>query len=80
MTGQIIKVTRQPSCFGGNFCYVFIKCEDGKTRKTCVAERYHNYKNWKGLRTGDTIEGLNIKRGNLIDADSVIKKVEKITK
>ena len=76
MTLRINNIVKQPSKYGGYFYYIYFKCiEDGRSFKTCVAESYRNYKNWKEIietfdKTKKTmINNVRIKN-NLVDADS----------
>lgn len=38
----------------------------------------HNFKNWKNLVVGDVIDGLELKKENLIDADSIPRVIKHI--
>ena len=63
----------------GEFWYIFFKGEDGLSYKTCVYEKFRNYRNWQGilgLTPGSEIE-VNIVRGNLVDADNQPKVLRK---
>ncbi len=75
MQAEILKIDKQKSKFGGYFCYVFFKDKNGNNYKTCIYPQYRNYKNWKGLKVGDNLKGLKIKKDNLIDADSKVIKL-----
>ena len=82
---KIMNIEKQPSKYGGYFYYIYFKSEEtGKSYKTCVAENYRNYKNWKSIietfdRSKRTlIENVRI-NNNLIDADSkpIVVKYER---
>jgi hypothetical protein len=75
MKARIVGVKKHPSNYGGYFCYVFFKTEDGKSFRTCLTPQCGNYSNWRGLKKGDIVDGLVIKNKGLIDADSLIQKV-----
>lgn len=74
MKCQILKITKQPSKYGGEFYYVFMKSiEDGSDYKTCIYPKCRNYQRWKPyLHEGIILDNLRIKYGNLIDADSQV--------
>ena len=76
MNLKIMNIEKQPSKYGGYFYYIYFRNEDdGRSLKTCVAENYRNYKNWKSIiQTFDkskktVITNIRIKNG-LVDADS----------
>ena len=82
MTLKILKIERQPSKYGGYFYYIYFKSvEEEKSYKTCVAESYRNFKNWRSIiETFDSskktiIDNVRI-TGNLVDADSKPNIVE----
>lgn len=85
----VMKMSKVPSKTGGHFYYIFFKDEEGKSFKTCVYPQYRNFLNWKPLIIQFTnnsipkkpiyVEGLRIKQGNLIDADSQVKGCEDVT-
>jgi hypothetical protein len=76
MRATLLKTEWHKSNMGGDFAYLFFKCEDGKSRRSCLYPRYGNFKRWQEFmgKTGVILENLNIK-GNLIDADSWPKEV-----
>jgi hypothetical protein len=50
---------------------IAFKGEDGKSYNTWVDSSYRNYQNWKPfMKDGAVLTGLNVKKDNLIDADS----------
>jgi len=75
MIAEIIKIDKKKSKFGGYFCYVFFKGKNGNSYKTCLYPEYRNFQRWKGLKVGDILKNINIKKGRLIDADSLVKKI-----
>lgn len=75
MIAEITKIDKRKSKLGGYFVYVFFKGKDGKSYKTCLYPQYRNFTRWKGLKTGDVLKNINIKKDNLIDADSLVEKI-----
>ena len=83
MKAKVLKIDRKNSNQGGDFYYVFLKGEDGRSFKTCLYPRFGNFARWKpiidkwaALKYSVSelwINNLNVKSGNLIDADSQIK-------
>jgi hypothetical protein len=75
MTAEILKVSRVPSKFGGDFFYIFFKADNGKSYRTCTAPKYRNFKLWRDIclnpdnYTGSRIDGLQEKTTGHFDAD-----------
>ena len=72
MKAEITQVSKVPSKYGGHFWYMFFKGEDGKSYKTCISPACRNFERWEQVlgAIGLKLDKLNIKKGNLIDADS----------
>jgi hypothetical protein len=57
---------------------VFFKGEDGKSYKMWLDTTYGNYSRWRGvLQKGTILNGLKVKSGTLLDADSMITLIQK---
>ncbi len=76
---KILNIVKRPSKYGGFFYYIYFKSlNEGNSYKTCVAENYRNYKNWKNIiqefyKTKKVlITNVEI-NGNLVNADSIPK-------
>lgn len=73
---------------GGDFYYIFFKSDKGKSYKTCIYPHFGNYKRWASIIESNPdnseiwLNNLNIKNGNLIDADSLftIENINNIPK
>ena len=81
MTATVLKTEKHKSKYGGFFYYLFMKGEDGKSYRTCVAEKYSNYQRWKNFITRSlsgerfTLTGLSLMRNGFINADCEPKEV-----
>ena len=76
MIAKITKIEKKPSRYGGHFFYAFLKTKDGKSYYTCLYPKMRNYKKWqKFMKKGITLEGLEVLKGRLINADSPIEEV-----
>jgi hypothetical protein len=83
MKAKVLKIEQKKSYQGGDFYYVFLKGEDGRSFKTCLYPRFRNFTQWKPiLEKWEALKysvselwlnNLNVKSGNLIDADSQIR-------
>ena len=80
MTGEIMKITKFPSKFGGWCYWIFFKCDDGKSYRMPTASAYRNFKKyWKPFceapeqAVGVTVEGLRIVDTDILDADYFTK-------
>jgi len=78
MKAKIIKIKRFTSHHGG-LCYlVCFKGDNGRAYRTYIYPKMRNYKNWKNLlKEGIKLQGLNIIKNGLIDADSPVKRIKK---
>lgn len=78
MKAKIIKIKPFTSKWGG-LCYlVCFKGNDGKAYRSYIYTKLRNYKNWKNLlKEGTKLEGLNVIKNNLVDADSPVKRIKK---
>ena len=85
MRAIYLKHTKRPSQFGGFFYYIFLKCEDGRSYRTCIGDNFRNFIKWdniiKNAESGDELINLRTKlyKGEMIiDADSnpTLKKIE----
>ena len=73
MKATITIVKREPSNYGGSAYLLGFQGEDGKSYRTWVATNCGNYHRWRPIiekGRGTAVEGLNIKAGRLISADS----------
>ena len=80
MKAEIIKISKCPSKFTGNFYWIFFKdCETGKSYRMPTASMYRNFRLWKSLvlnpeqAAGVICEGLVVKGEGIIDADYMTK-------
>ena len=71
MKGQILKIDQHESHIEGDFFYyVFFKCEDGKSRRSCLSPAFGNFKRWRDLlKVGIVLDGLSVRK-NFVNADS----------
>ena len=74
--GKVLKIEEHASKQGGNFFYVFVKLEDGRSARTCLYPFYRNWKQWEYILQPsfdkDTLlEGFEFSKRdtNLLDAD-----------
>lgn len=82
MKATITKVELKKSRFGGDFYYVFLKDETGKSYRSCIYPNCRNYRNWDApiRRAQDghqvVLSGLNELRTKpgVVDADSMFKQ------
>lgn len=74
MKAQVTSIAEQPSRYSGSPVFLItFKGEDGKSYRTWVDIQNGNFKRWAPIiqRTDKPmLDGLVIKKGNLIDADS----------
>lgn len=76
MIAKMIKLSENPSKYGGSFYYAFFKDQENNSYKSCIATNCRNYKNWKEIisnfdeSTGCWVDGLVTKGPGLVDADS----------
>ncbi len=72
-SGELIKVTRKKSKFGGTYYDCLFKTE-GQYLRSCIYEQCRNFPRWKNyLRAGTVLNNLEIVRKNgkdFINADS----------
>ena len=79
---KVLSINKQPSKYGGEFYYIFFKNIDtGSSLKTCVADSYRNYKNWKNIiekfNNNEEVIITNVRiNTSLVDADSLPEIVE----
>lgn len=83
MKAKITKVQKNKSKFGGDFFYVFFKDEAGKSYKTCLYPKYHNFARWDKI-VKECVAARELPEvwldnllaaGNLVNADSFPKPV-----
>lgn len=69
---QILKISKQKSYHTKKDVYaVFFKGSDGGSYKTWLDPLNGNYRRWQSLlKVGNTLTGIRVKQGRLIDADS----------
>lgn len=68
---EVLKIgDRQKSKYQGFYYYVFFKGSDGKSYRTCITDACRNFGMWQGVKVGDIVTGLRVKKDELIDADS----------
>lgn len=72
MRARLIKIQASSSQKTGGVAYLLcFKGEDGKSYQSWVDSGYRNYQNWKHvMKDGAVLSNLNIKKANIIDADS----------
>lgn len=75
MKAKLLDIQSRPSKYGGEFCYLFFKGEDGKSYRSCVSPSYRNWENWQKIVSNFSKESpvwLNnlFTKNGLIDADS----------
>ena len=72
MRATLLRTTKQPSNYGGDFYYFFFKGDDGKAYRSCISPNCRNFGRWKPFINDDgvVLNGLMLKSDNLIDADS----------
>jgi hypothetical protein len=82
MQMEVLKIVKHESKLGGkgNFWYIFFKSELGLSYRTCVYEKFRNFRNWSKVipnGVGLKLENLRV-IGKLVDADSlpVIKEIK----
>lgn len=75
MKAKLLDIQSRPSKYGGEFCYLFFKGENGKSYRSCVSPAYGNWSNWQKIVNNFSkespvwLDNLLVK-GELIDADS----------
>lgn len=73
MRARILKIQANPSRKNKDKTAYMIafKGQDGKSYLTWVDSGFRNYEYWRGvMKVGAVLEGLVVKKDNLIDADS----------
>ena len=77
MRATILKVQPQKSAYGGEFYFMFLKGEDGKSYRTCLYPSYGNFGRWRPYLTkiGSQLDGVRVLKGKVVDADSDIRAV-----
>ncbi len=75
MFAEVLKIEKHPSKLveRGNFYYIFFKNEKG-SYKTCVYEKFRNFKNWREVISkgiGIKLDNLVLRGRDLVDADSM---------
>lgn len=74
MKAEITSIQKRLSKHGGEVSLVTFKSEDGNSYVTWLDPKNRNWKKWDGvLEIGNNLDGLKVKKGNLIDADSTPK-------
>jgi len=76
---RVIKIVKQNSKRSNIpfFYYFFKDVETGKSFRTCTGPEFRNYKWWENIKVGDVIEvNDEMSYKNLIDADSIPRKLE----
>jgi hypothetical protein len=80
MRAIVLKIQANPSQKTGGTVYqmCFKDLEDGKSYTTWIDSGFRNYRNWRELmQTQIVLDNLRVKKGNLIDADSEPRLVDK---
>ena len=76
MRATLLKITKHPSKWGGDFYYLFFKTEDGVSCKSCVTPNCRNYNRWasiiKNFDEADPIvlDNLVLMSNGMVNADS----------
>ena len=84
MKMTVLRIDQRKSSFGGNFWYVFMKSDTGQSFRTCIYEKYGNYRRcgWDRVITqgiGAVLDfgAISVNRKGLWDADIAFRMLPK---
>jgi len=81
MKARITSISHAKSRYGGECLLLTFKGDDARSYRTWLYPAFRNFQQWKPFikkGVGVLLSNLNVKKGNLIDADSIPEEYRSI--